>query len=144
MVVPTATIMLAHGVSVRCMDAETGLRAKDAALRMLRAAIERNYCAYSDLGNDPSSETASARRNQVCQRLLLASVHQGGIELRLHISGMMARFSSLPFADAASTLSGRMQDAARKKKGTRLCALFLATFWFATNIGWPQSQLAGV
>jgi len=79
MVVPTATIMLAHGVSVRCMDAETGLRAKDAALRMLRAAIERNYCAYSDLGNDPSSETASARWNQVCQRLVLASVHQGAL-----------------------------------------------------------------
>ena len=58
---------------------------KDAALHMLRMAIEQNYCAYSDLENDPllaklrsTSEFAELlRAARLCQQPLLESAHQG-------------------------------------------------------------------
>jgi serine/threonine protein kinase len=58
---------------------------KDAALHMLRMAIEQNYCAVSDLQNDPllgklrpTPEFGELKKAaQACQQPVLASVHQG-------------------------------------------------------------------
>jgi len=54
---------------------------KDAALRMLRLAIEHNYCAYADLENDPllnklraTTEFAELlKAARYCQKPLLGS-----------------------------------------------------------------------
>jgi tetratricopeptide (TPR) repeat protein len=58
---------------------------KDAALHMLRMAIEQNYCAVSDLQNDPllgklrpTPEFGELKKAaQACQQPVLASAHQG-------------------------------------------------------------------
>jgi tetratricopeptide (TPR) repeat protein len=58
---------------------------KDAALHMLRLAIDQNYCAYSDLENDPLLEKLRPtpefgelqKAAHACQQPLLASEHQG-------------------------------------------------------------------
>ena len=53
---------------------------KDAALHLLRMAIEQNYCAYSNLENDPLLDTLRAmpefadllKAARYCQEPLLA------------------------------------------------------------------------
>ena len=58
---------------------------KDAAVHMIRTAIEQNYCAYLDLENDPLLENLRStpdfadllRAARFCQQPLLASEHQG-------------------------------------------------------------------